>query len=1576
MGRRYGRTWRTSVASGTVRIDCYTPAALSVRTGVGPVLTLSSGGSQTPPPASATATAGLADRLRTIAPILIAGLLLRLVIAYVIAPGQGLQADIDYFKNAAMTLTDYGPGGFVAHNGFYQPSPVGYLYFLWPLGLAGRFLSGVLGLPADEITLALLKVPAILADLGIAVLLYRAGQRWFGSRTGVMAAVLYLFVPMTWYESALFGQVDSVGLFFLLGALLLLIDGWSEPAVAVAVVAAVIKPQNAIGLVVIGPILLRRHLFVVGSGPIPEWNSGHDLLDRVVVGWFARRQGFERLVSSAIVGGAAFVLLLLPFDLQLLAPAGLVGVPVVGNVAGFMSVIGSLADFYHVLTANAFNAWALVGPVPLFSELSRTFIWTFDTLPVIGSIQAVTVGAALLLIVTASVAVVLLLRDDRGAILGSFTVLALAFFALPTRVHERYLFPVFVTFALLVAGNTLSERRWRWWYLGLGVLAAVNLHAVVTLSQPGFASPGLIGVPLGDLFRSDLVVIAVSLANTALFGVLLVAWARGIAWPTLAPVVGRIIGRRPAIAISQPSPLPDGSARVPVRAVPRPVVRIAAAKPGALIGFMGRMSHLAQGLSRPIRTRLNAGQAPADNTAALAGEEGGRLDWRDLWVLLAILIVTFAVRTYRIDTPRGVYFDELYYPATGTEFLQDWRYGIPSEIFEWTHPHVSKYVQALSIAAFGNDRATSVSRVGAPVRGVAFEPAFSAPESPGGYGGDLIAIATGSEVRIAPHGVFIRAVVVPLPGASVVAFDRATHRLYAADDGGVIWAIDGQAIASAVNGGGVPQPVRVAALQGQSKTLLVVAPDRVVAVTKDDLLTLINGANGKTLATASTPGLSSIIALPVGDQMQLVAAVPAGLKRLDGTSLAELSSITLPSRPLGIEFVDGSDFGWRNQATLPTPTIYAPLDSSQMAAVQVAQDGSLTLFDLFAMPGPVSEAHWDRPSNMVHVLGQTPAGDPTIYVVEPHTNSVFADARIPFQPVVWMLDVQPDTPSFDRQQALTFSASGTVVYVDTGSHAWAWRLPGLVAGTLTAGLMYLLARMLFRRRMVGILLAIVMALDGLLFIQGRIAMNDSLLGFFIVAAFTLLLALMRARPQGLGRWLLPLFGLPAVGVLLGLALATKWVGAYAIGGALLIVLARTQAGRWLALGGMVLLTGVFGFQALAGQPPNLTFVLLMLGLTVLTGVVVARPPGRSGVSDSASLPGWLNPRDRFGIPFAFALVCLVIIPVVVYVVSYIPWALSATGGPQLFTGWPPGHTGQIFLDLQSQMYHYHNDLRTPHAASSPWWAWPLGLKPVWGHLNTNSDGSQVLMLLTANPLLLWLGIPAVVFGAWQAWRRRSTALAFVLIAMCSLWLPWARVDRVAFNYHWYTVEPFYFLLLAYFLAELWNGPSRRTWSLARVALAAVLMLPALMWLFKDGLCDLAGVGDINPTSFECNRSLLDVALPVGIWLVGSVVAAWFIIGMRKPRALVGVTVGAAAIGFAVLYPALSALPLPSGWPFIYQGLLPTWDISFQFNSNTSPVSDVPLLGVGALAVGAAAGALTWFVMRRMRLRWKAGSTGR
>ena len=167
------------------------------------------------------------------------------------------------------------------------------------------------------------------------------------------------------------------------------------------------------------------------------------------------------------------------------------------------------------------------------------------------------------------------------------------------------------------------------------------------------------------------------------------------------------------------------------------------------------------------------------------------------------------------------------------------------------------------------------------------------------------------------------------------------------------------------------------------------------------------------------------------------------------------------------------------------------------------------------------------------------------------------------------------------------------------------------------------------------------------------------------------------------------------------------------------------------------------------------------------------------------------------------------------------------------------------------MYDYHNGLRATHAASSPYWAWPLDLKPVWFYQDSFAAGTSGAIYDAGNLVAWWLSIPAMAFVAWQAFARRSLALGLVFVAFAFQWMPWARIDRATFQYHYYAAIPFLLIALAYFIAELRNGPSTRTWALARMAAAFAILGPALMWLFKGPLCAFVRVTAVNPGSEAC-----------------------------------------------------------------------------------------------------------------------------
>ncbi len=98
-----------------------------------------------------------------------------------------------------------------------------------------------------------------------------------------------------------------------------------------------------------------------------------------------------------------------------------------------------------------------------------------------------------------------------------------------------------------------------------------------------------------------------------------------------------------------------------------------------------------------------------------------------------------------------------------------------------------------------------------------------------------------------------------------------------------------------------------------------------------------------------------------------------------------------------------------------------------------------------------------------------------------------------------------------------------------GDNSFGWRISGAIIGTGVIYLTYLVAKELMDRKY-AMIAAFLASLDGLILVQSRINMNDIFALFFILLAFYLFLK---------KRLLL-------LSISLGLLLATKWTGLYAI----------------------------------------------------------------------------------------------------------------------------------------------------------------------------------------------------------------------------------------------------------------------------------------------------------------------------------------------------------------------------------------------------------------------------------------------
>ncbi|MEY4388772.1 MAG: hypothetical protein RLZZ432_491, partial [Chloroflexota bacterium] len=362
-----------------------------------------------------TAASGDRPRDRTLLAIIALAIALRAIIAYVaLSPDAGFAADIAAFRYWTADLVAHGPWGMYGRGYFLDYLP-GYLLVLWPTGVLSSLLTNDPG--------TLVKLPAIVGDGLLIVGAVRLSRDLGASaRAQVVLAALLAIAPMTWLDSTVWGQVDSVGTAVMLFAVSSLVRGSTARGAALAALAAVIKPQFGILIPVVALLAIVR----------------------------ARREGDPWAVAVAALAGAATIALAaLPFGL---------------TIVDVLFKVFDAAGGYAYLSVNAWNPWALI-EVGGRSIVSGTgWASDLDPLPLVGAPGVALGTAALLAALGAGLA---RLRRDRAATtVAVLAFFAIAFFVLPTRVHERYLYPAIPLTLVLAA----AFPRWR------PIAAIVSLH--------------------------------------------------------------------------------------------------------------------------------------------------------------------------------------------------------------------------------------------------------------------------------------------------------------------------------------------------------------------------------------------------------------------------------------------------------------------------------------------------------------------------------------------------------------------------------------------------------------------------------------------------------------------------------------------------------------------------------------------------------------------------------------------------------------------------------------------------------------------------------------------------------------------------------------------------------------------------------------------------------------------------------------------------------------------------------------------------------------------------------------------
>ena len=349
-----------------------------------------------------------------------------------------------------------------------------------------------------------------------------------------------------------------------------------------------------------------------------------------------------------------------------------------------------------------------------------------------------------------------------------------------------------------------------------------------------------------------------------------------------------------------------------------------------------------------------------------------------------------------------------------------------------------------------------------------------------------------------------------------------------------------------------------------------------------------------------------------------------------------------------------------------------------------------------------------------------------------------------------------------------------------GVTPFGWRFSGTLCGVLMLPLVYAFARRLYGRGSVSVCCTVLLAADFMHFNQTRIATIDSYGVFFTLCMYYFMY-----------RWLFPdgkddpaaaptegrRLDLALSGVSFGLGAACKWTCLYAGAG-----LGVIWALHWLC-------------RILREKQPSKRRKLLgALGKNIL-----------------------------------FCLVFFVLIPALIYYVSYYPYgAARGMRGPGMFFR---REYLQTVLDNQGYMFRYHSGVNATHPYSSRWYQWMLDIRPILYYLDYQGSARSSFGAFNS-PVLCWGGLAGLLVLLYCAVLRRENKALFLLLGYFAQLVPWMFITRITFAYHYFPCSVFLVLVLGYVFALMrdnlarWRAP---VWGFTALAAALFALFYPVLW---------------------------------------------------------------------------------------------------------------------------------------------------
>lgn len=363
-----------------------------------------------------------------------------------------------------------------------------------------------------------------------------------------------------------------------------------------------------------------------------------------------------------------------------------------------------------------------------------------------------------------------------------------------------------------------------------------------------------------------------------------------------------------------------------------------------------------------------------------------------------------------------------------------------------------------------------------------------------------------------------------------------------------------------------------------------------------------------------------------------------------------------------------------------------------------------------------------------------------------------------------------------------------------GMNPFGWRFAGSVFGVLIIPVMYAIAKLLFRKRNLAAMAALLCAGDFMHLTTSRIGTLEPFSVFFILMMFYFMIRYYytsfydTSLKKTLGLLL-------ASGIFMGIAISTKWTACYSAVG-LAILLFSNLFRRMYEY-----------FQA----------------KKALQNV--------DELTDAQARQAMLI-RDffwkKFWITIGFCFLFFIAIPAVIYWLSYLPDKVWRNDTWSIANVW----------SHNMYMYNYHANLKATHPYSSVWYEWIVDARPIWYSFSKDAAGLSHSISCFSNPLLTWGGLIAFLCCGRDLLVKRNKDAWVIMVGYLTALVPWIIITRCVFAYHFYPSSCFLIFMLIYFFRRIMD----KKWGKR----AIIIFLIAYVILFFAFLPATAGFGTTQP----------------------------------------------------------------------------------------------------------------------------------